>query len=84
MLSKQRVDEFERDPDTGEVLVRIRAPGLVRIEYCKRGRRAFRFIWQNRIERWDMDPPIWGRVMAVASLLLWLSVAGFGRWIAYS
>ena len=45
---------------------------------------AFRFIWQNRIERWDVDPPIWGRVMAVASLLLWLSVAGFGRWIAYS
>ena len=45
---------------------------------------AFRFLWQRRIARWDVDPPPWGKAMAVASLLLWLSVAGFGRWIAYS
>ena len=45
---------------------------------------AFRFLWQGRIAQWDADPPPWGRMMAVASILLWLSVAGFGRWIAYS
>ena len=45
---------------------------------------AFRFIWQGRIERWDIDPPIGGRVMAAASILLWLSIAALGRWIAYS
>ena len=45
---------------------------------------AFRFIWQGRIEQWDIDPPIGGRVMAAASILLWLSIAALGRWIAYS
>ena len=45
---------------------------------------AFRFLWQWRIAQWDVDPPPLGKVMAVASILLWLSVAGFGRWIAYS
>ena len=45
---------------------------------------AFRFLWQKQIAQWDATPPIWGRVMAAASLLLWMSVAGFGRWIAYS
>lgn len=45
---------------------------------------AFRFIWQKRIGEWDVNPPVWGRVMAVASILLWLSVAALGRWIAYS
>ena len=45
---------------------------------------AFRFIWQGRIEQWDSDPPIGGRLMAAASILLWLSVAALGRWIAYS
>lgn len=45
---------------------------------------AFRFFWQGRIERWDAEPPALGRLMAVASILLWLSVASFGRMIAYS
>lgn len=45
---------------------------------------AFRILWQRRIEQWDMSPPFWGRAMAGASILLWLSVAGLGRWIAYS
>ena len=45
---------------------------------------AFRFIWQRRIEQWDTNPPAWGRVMAAVSILLWLSIAGLGRWIAYS
>jgi hypothetical protein len=45
---------------------------------------AFRFIWQKRIGQWDANPPIWGRVMAAVSILLWLSVGALGRWIAYS
>ena len=45
---------------------------------------AFRFIWQRRIEQWDTNPAAWGRVMAAVSILLWLSIAGLGRWIAYS
>lgn len=45
---------------------------------------AFRFLWQKQLEQWDMNPPIGGRIMAAASILLWLSVAGLGRWIAYS
>lgn len=45
---------------------------------------AFRFLWQKQIEQWDMNPPVWGRIMAAASILLWMSVAGLGRWIAYS
>ena len=45
---------------------------------------AFRFIWQKRIGRWDAYPPIGGRLMAFISILLWLAVAAFGRWIAYS
>ncbi len=45
---------------------------------------AFRFIWQKRIAQWDASPPVLGRAMAAASILLWLSVAAVGRWIAYS
>lgn len=45
---------------------------------------AFRVVWQKQIVQWDADPPLGGRIMASASLLLWLSVAGAGRWIAYS
>lgn len=45
---------------------------------------AFRFAWQSRLEGWDREPPPLGRVMAAASVLLWLSVATLGRWIAYS
>lgn len=45
---------------------------------------AFRYFWQNRIEQWDESAPVWGQLMAAASLMLWLSVAALGRWIAYS
>lgn len=45
---------------------------------------AFRYLWQRRIDRWDSDPAPLGRLMAAVSILLWLSIAGFGRWIAYS
>jgi len=45
---------------------------------------AFRLLWNRRIEQWDIDPPMLGRLMAAASVLLWLSVATLGRMIAYS
>ena len=45
---------------------------------------AFRFFWQERIAGWDVSPPMGGRLMAAASILLWLSIAALGRWIAYS
>lgn len=45
---------------------------------------AFRVFWQRKIERWDTEPPPWGRLMAAVSVLLWLSVATLGRMIAYS
>ena len=45
---------------------------------------AFRLLWQRQIAQWDADPPLWGRVMAAVSVLLWLAVASLGRWIAYS
>ena len=45
---------------------------------------AFRLLWQKQIDQWNMNPPVWGRIMAASSILLWLSIAGLGRWIAYS
>lgn len=45
---------------------------------------AFRWLWRDRIERWDEAPPPAGRAMAAGSILLWLAVAVFGRMIAYS
>ena len=45
---------------------------------------AFRFLWQGKIEQWDSEPPPWGGLMAIGSILLWLSVAALGRMIAYS
>jgi hypothetical protein len=45
---------------------------------------AFRMIWHKRMEQRDAYPPPLGRLMAVISILLWLSVASLGRWIAYS
>ena len=45
---------------------------------------AFRVLWRRRIDQWDLDPPMVGRVMAAVSILLWLWIAALGRWIAYS
>jgi len=45
---------------------------------------AFHLLWRGRLARWDVHPPIGGRVMAAGSLVLWLLVAGLGRWIAYA
>lgn len=44
----------------------------------------FRLWWQKRLPAWDANAPLTGRLMAMVSLLLWLGVAGLGRWIAYS
>lgn len=44
----------------------------------------FRWLWGKRIADWDASPPRGGRLMAGASLLLWLAVAAHGRMIAYS
>lgn len=44
----------------------------------------FRWIWNKRIADWDISPPLAGRLMAGASLILWLLVAAHGRMIAYS
>jgi hypothetical protein len=41
---------------------------------------AFRLLWRGRLN----DPPPVAKAMAVASLLLWLSVGALGRMIAYS
>jgi hypothetical protein len=45
---------------------------------------AFRQLWRNKLSGWDSDPPALGRAQALASLLLWASVATLGRWIAYA
>lgn len=45
---------------------------------------AFRLVWNRRLATWAEDPPPIGRLMAGASLLLWLAVGTCGRMIAYS
>ena len=44
----------------------------------------FRWIWRKRIGDRDVRLPLAGRLMAGASLLLWLAIAAHGRMIAYS
>ena len=44
---------------------------------------TFRALWQKRLADWDAAPPAFGRAQAVASILLWLTVAACGRLIAY-
>jgi hypothetical protein len=45
---------------------------------------AFRLLWRGRIAGWDRNPPLLGLVQAALSLMLWLSIAALGRWIAYA
>lgn len=45
---------------------------------------AFQALSRGRIDAWDEGPPIAARVMALLSLLLWLTIATFGRLIAYT
>lgn len=44
----------------------------------------FRALWNERLARWDAEPPLVGRIQALASIALWLSAGALGRWIAYS
>lgn len=45
---------------------------------------TFRLIWGGRIAGWLGPAPAAARIMAAASLLLWLAIAAHGRWIAYA
>lgn len=44
---------------------------------------AFRWRWGDRISGWGGRAPPAARAMAAVSVALWLTVAAFGRWIAY-
>lgn len=44
---------------------------------------AFRLLWRKRLADWDDAPPMGGRAMAAASVILWLAVGAYGRMIAY-
>jgi hypothetical protein len=45
---------------------------------------VFRLIWGRRIAGWTGPIPTPARIMAAASILLWLTIAVHGRWIAYT
>lgn len=45
---------------------------------------AFNLMFKGRLAGWDAAPPLAGRLMAASSLLIWLTVGGLGRFIAYS
>lgn len=45
---------------------------------------AFRLIWAGRVGGWPGKAPVAARIMAAASLALWLAAGASGRWIAYS
>ncbi len=45
---------------------------------------AFHILWRHRIDNWDAAPPLAGRLMALASVMLWLTIGALGRMIAYS
>lgn len=45
---------------------------------------AFNAIYTTRLYEWDAAPPLPGRLMAAGSLIIWLTVASLGRFIAYA
>lgn len=45
---------------------------------------AYRLMWRRRISQLGGEAPVPARVMAAASLLMWLAVAALGRLIAYA
>jgi hypothetical protein len=45
---------------------------------------AFRLAWGRRLDRWGHAVPSGARVLAIASLALWLAVGALGRLIAYA
>lgn len=44
----------------------------------------FRLLWREHLADWDQRPFVIGRVQAMLSIAIWLSVGALGRWIAYS
>ena len=45
---------------------------------------AFRLLWRRQMEGPGLDVPLLGRIMAAASVGLWLWIAALGRLIAYT
>ncbi|RJF90415.1 hypothetical protein [Sphingomonas cavernae] len=45
---------------------------------------GFRLLWNRALADGRAEPPAGARIMALASLLLWLAVAAAGRLIAYA
>jgi len=45
---------------------------------------AFNAVYAGRLSDWDAAPPLLGRLMALGSLGIWLTVGALGRFIAYS
>jgi hypothetical protein len=43
----------------------------------------FVLLWRRRMGDWDSDPPVFGRVQAVASIAVWIGAVSAGRLIAY-
>ncbi|MDP1873274.1 DUF6644 family protein [Phenylobacterium sp.] len=44
----------------------------------------FHWVWRRRMADWETSPPLAGRLMAVGSLGVWLTVGALGRLIAYA
>jgi hypothetical protein len=44
----------------------------------------FRWLWQRKLSEWDAAPAVFGRLQALASIVIWFCVATLGRWIAYA
>lgn len=44
---------------------------------------AFRWLWRRHWDNWDATAPTAARVMALASMSLWLAAGTLGRMIAY-
>ena len=43
----------------------------------------FRHLWSARLSDWDARAPLFGRMQAALSLLIWLLVMSLGRLLAY-
>ncbi|MFN3514499.1 MAG: hypothetical protein ACK41C_15735 [Phenylobacterium sp.] len=45
---------------------------------------AYRVFWRRHAATWDQTAPTAARALALTSLMLWMTVAAFGRLIAYT
>lgn len=57
---------------------------LVLIALALANAAAFRWRYGHRAGGWSREAPAAARMMAMASILLWLSAGTMGRWIAYA